>query len=399
MKLAHYTGAFERFAAALPAQERETRTEALQAFSEQGFPHRKIEDWRYTDLSDLAEKAYALPVATASDHAALALPDSNFHLFSNGTGTDAAPAAAISGAVTQLNAAFALKGYSLNVAPGTTLDQVQHVVTLCESEASTGPVMAHLRHRIVLGANARATVVLQHGGLGEYLTTQVTQIELGAGSRLTVYRVQDESAKSHHLAQTDALLGRDSRLDVVSVDLGSGLARHDLNVALAEAGAEVHMRGLYAPAKGAHVDNHTRIEHRAPRCISREFFRGVVGESTKAVFNGKIIVREGAIKTDSEQRVANLLLSPKAEVNAKPELEIYNDDVKCAHGATFGQLDEDAIFYLRARGVDQDAARALLTYSFAREVLDHIAHDELRERVLARMLERLPQSALLGSLL
>lgn len=186
---------------------------------------------------------------------------------------------------------------------------------------------------------------------------------------------------------------------MVTVDLGAGLSRHDLNVALVEQGAEVHLHGLYAPAHGAHVDNHTRIEHRAPHCISREFFRGVVNEDTRAVFNGKIYVAEGARKTDSEQRVSNLLLSPKAEVNAKPELEIYNDDVKCAHGATFGQLDEDAIYYLRARGIDREAARALLTYSFAREILDGIAHEELRQRVTTRLLEHLPQSGLLGSLL
>lgn len=396
MKLAAYHDAFERFALALPTAERAARAQQLQAFSAQGFPHKKLEDWRYTDVSALSERRYELADAVAADLASRELSDCTQHVFINGQGATSTLPAADGGAVTHLNAAFARSGHTLELGAGQTLAQPQQVLTWC---SGANPLMAHLRHRIALGENARATVILQHGGQGDYLTTQVTGITLAAGSQLTIYRIQDESVDSHHLAQTDVRLGRDSRLNIVTVDLGAGLARHDLNVVLAETGAEIHLHGLYAPAHGAHVDNHTRIDHRAPHCISREFFRGVVNEDTRAVFNGKIYVAEGARKTDSEQRVANLLLSPKAEVNAKPELEIYNDDVKCAHGATFGQLDEDAIYYLRARGVDREAARALLTYSFVREVLDRIAHEELQKRVTARLLEHLPQSQLLESLL
>ena len=396
MNLAPYRQALDRLGGTLPAPERAARQAQLDAFALKGFPHKKLEDWRYTDLTMLADKAYGEPSAAVHDLSAQALPGCETQAFYNGHGSAAAAGAPLQGGVTQLNAAFARHGYTLDLAAGKTLESPQQVLTWCESET---PVMAHLRHRITLGENARATVFFQHGGQGDYLTTQVTEIRLAPGSRLTLVRIQDESVHSHHLAQTDAYLARDSRLDVVSIDLGAGLARHDLNVVLAEPGAETHMHGLFAPAHGAHVDNHTRIEHRAPHCVSREFFRGVVNEDTRAVFNGKIHVAEGARKTDSEQRIACLLLSPKAEINAKPELEIYNDDVKCAHGATFGQLDEDAIYYLRARGVDREAARALLTYSFAREIIDAIAHEELRRRVTARLLEHLPQSQLLGSLL
>lgn len=396
MKLAHYESALAQLAASLPAPERAAREELLAKFLAKGFPHKKVEDWRYTDVTALADKAYALPASVSRDLSAETLPGSALHAFINGHGAAASPREPKAGGVTELNAAFARSGYTLELAAGKLLEQPQQVLTWCEG---AGPAMAHLRHRIVLGANAQATVIMQHGGQDEYLTTQMTDIELGAGAKLTLYRVQDEAVNSHHLAQTDARLARDARLEVVTVDLGAGLARHDLNVVLAEPGASVEMHGLFAPAHGAHVDNHLRTEHRAPHCMSRQFFRGVVNEQTKAVFNGKVYVAEGASKTDSEQRIANLLLSPKAEVNAKPELEIYNDDVKCAHGATFGQLDEDAIYYLRARGVGKDAARALLTYSFAREVLDHITHEDLRRRATARLLEHLPRSKLLEALL
>ncbi|MGH8115147.1 MAG: Fe-S cluster assembly protein SufD, partial [Rhodanobacteraceae bacterium] len=285
-----------------------------------------------------------------------------------------------------LNAAFARTGLNLHLAANQKTAQPVHVLTYVDS---TQPVMAHLHHLIRLDANAEATVILHHGGRGEYLTTQVTEIDLAAGARLTLYRVQDESADSTHLAQTDVRMGRDSRLKFVNVDLGGGLARQDFNVNLAEPGAEAQLYGLYVPTGKAHVDNHTRVHHQASRCTSREFFRGVIGGSSRAVFNGKVVVHEGAIKTDSETRVANLLLSKTAEVYAKPDLEIYNDDVKCAHGATFGQLDEDALYYLRARGLDKETASAMLTQAFAQEVLNHIIHDELRERVTQRFLERL----------
>lgn len=396
MSLSAYRQALDLLVAHMPDPERAARNTQFAAFSASGFPHKKLEDWRYTDLSVLADKTYSLAAPAAHDFSAQALADCELHGFVNGHGTAAGPAPAPRGAVAQFNAAFAQSGYNLSVAAGTTLDTTQQVLTWCGGDQ---PTMTHLRHSIQLAENSRATVFMQHAGHGDYLITQLTRIELAAGSRLTLVRIQDESVHSHHLSQTEAQLAQDSRLDIVTVDLGAGLARHDLNLVLAEPGAEVHLHGLYAPAHGAHVDNHTRIEHRAPHCISREFFRGVVNEDTRAVFNGKIYVAEGARKTDSEQRVANLLLSPKAEVNAKPELEIYNDDVKCAHGATFGQLDEDAIYYLRARGIDREAARALLTYSFAREILDSIAHEELRQRITARLLEHLPQSGLLGALL
>jgi Fe-S cluster assembly protein SufD len=391
-----YAEIFERFAAEFPAPLRTARESALQAFQQSGLPHRKLEDWRYTDLSALASKSFELGAAATAELPQLGLADTELHAFINGGKGTVTALPAGSNAVTQLNASFAREGFNLHLQANQRAPRPFHVLTWCESTPAT---MAHLRHRIHLDPGAEATVILHHSGVGEYFTTQVTEIELGANSQLTLYRFQDESAGSYHLAETQAQLGRDSRLTVVNIDLGAGLARQDLNVTLAEPGASVELHGLYAPAGKAHVDNHTRIDHRAPRCSSREFFRGLAMDQARAVFNGKIVVHAGAQKTDSEQRVANLILSKTAEINAKPELEIYADDVKCAHGATFGQLDNDALFYLRSRGLARNSASALLTYTFAQKVLRKIGHEELRARITARFLKRLPDGAGLLELL
>jgi Fe-S cluster assembly protein SufD len=246
--------------------------------------------------------------------------------------------------------------------------------------------MVHQRHRIELGENAEATVLFQFLGQGaERLTTHVIEVDLAPGARLTLYRIQDEHADATLLTRIDTNLHRDSRLEAVAIDCGTGLVRHDFNVVLAEPGAEVALAGLYQPAPGGHVDNQTRIVHAAPHCRSREQFKGIIDAKAKAIFVGKVIVQPGAQKTDSEQRVANLLLSRKAEVNAKPELEIYADDVKCAHGATVGQLDDKALEYLRSRGIAADVARALLLRAFGAEVLEQLAIPALRHRLAARM--------------
>ena len=394
MNLAQYQQAFDRLAPTLPPSARIARTESLNSFQQSGFPQKKLEDWRYTDLSALNSKSFSLAPSTAPDLSAYRLPDASFQPCVNG-GNGVLSALTGNDAISQLNAAFARDGLVVHLQARQRPAQAFHLLTFCQSPL---PVMAHLRHRIRLEAETEAVVILQHAGRGEYFTTQVTEIELGANSQLTLYRLQDESPASYHLAQTHATLARNSRLKVVTVDLGGSLSRHDLNVSLNEPGAEAYLHGLYAPAGRAHVDNHTRIDHRAEHCTSREYFRGLAFDQSRAVFNGKIVVHADAQKTDSEQRVANLLLSKSAEINAKPELEIYADDVKCAHGATFGQLDEDAIFYLRSRGLDQESARALLTYAFAQEVLDKIEHEELRRRIIGRFAGRLPQSELIAGM-
>lgn len=335
------------------------RRAALQALLHHGLPGKKDEDWRYSDLSVLDE-------LTAPEIA----PSLQNHEFpsSYDCGLDA------------LNTALA---------GGTQ----QQTLTQGHTEFDTG---LHRRLRLKVSGDVELTLL---DTTPSRFSTFFAVIEMAPNARLRLLRMQNADDKAQRLTQLKIRMARDSRLDAVTVDLGGRFVRHDLNVHLNEPGASVQLHGLYAPVGNEHIDNHTWIHHHAPHCQSRESYRGIVNDRARAVFNGKVVVHENAVKTDSETRVANLLLSKTAEVYAKPELEIYNDDVKCAHGATFGQLDENAIFYLRARGLDRDTARGLLTYTFAHEVLAAIPDDGLRERVRRRFLERLPQGRLLGGLL
>jgi Fe-S cluster assembly protein SufD len=392
--LAAYAESFEQFAAGLPEPLRAPRRAALQRFLDSGFPTPRIEEWHYTDLAPLAGRQFALPaVAPEAGPLPQLLSEAEHLVYRDGQLDRAASTAAqlhadtlpepvLADGVSALNAAFAGGGLRLKLGRGEQRERPLQVIVL----GGKGRAMAHQRHRIELADNAAATVIFQFAGeAGEWLGTQVIDIALAPGARLDLYRVQDEQAGATLLTRIDARLDRDSRLHAVAVDCGGGLVRHDFNVSLAGPGAEVELSGLYQPAAGAHLDNHTRIVHAAPHCRSRERFKGIVEERARAIFVGKVKVEPGAQKTDSEQHVANLLLSKKAEVDAKPELEIYADDVKCAHGATVGQLDDTALGYLRSRGIAAAEARALLLRAFGAEVLEHIALPALREQLAARM--------------
>lgn len=394
MSLAAYRETFDQFAAGLPDAQRAARREQLGRFLAAGFPTPRNEAWHYTDLAALNERQFIPAPAAELPPAAELLADAERLVYVNGRldsvhSTATAlhgdnPAADNGDAVGALNAAFASGGLRLNLGRNERLPRPLQV--LLAGVADAAPAMTHQRHRIELGENAEATVLFQFLGRGGgRFGTQAIEVRLAAGARLTLYRVQDETADATLLTRIDAQLGRNSRLEAVAVDCGGGLVRHDFNVVLAEAGAEATLSGLYMPAAGGHIDNQTRISHAAPHCRSRELFKGIVDARARAIYVGKVVVQPGAQKTDSEQRVANLLLSRKAEVNAKPELEIYADDVKCAHGATVGQLDEKALEYLRSRGIGADEARALLLHAFGVEVLERIGIPALRRSLASRL--------------
>lgn len=372
--LEQYAKAFEALPAALQTAARKA---ALGSLLSSGLPTVEQEDWKYTDAATPAS-AFTPPAAS-------------------GTATDVPGAENYADGFDALNAAFAEQGLDLTIKDSAPVELGFAKPTLF------GPQFLHRRNRIRVAANVEAVLLLQSQpqqiDAADSFATLFTGLELADNASATLVRIQNEAPNRLLIERLEARLGRNARLRMVSVDLGGKLVRNDTNIHLLAEGAEVHLDGLYAPTGATHIDNHTHIAHKAPHCISREFYRGVLGGSARAVFNGKIVVHEGARKTDSEQRVANLLLSPKAEVNAKPELEIYNDDVKCAHGATFGQLDEDAVFYLRSRGLPEDAARSLLTWTFAAEVLAKIPQDNLRKAAQEVFLSRLPNAAQLRELL
>lgn len=359
----NYQAAFDSLT---PAARTPARRVAFDAFKRLGLPSPELEDWKYTDLSPLM----------ALESGALGL--------TGPFGPGAEQSAKFRDGLDALNAAFCGGGLNQTIEAG---------LKLAEPIVLSGP--GHQRHRLQLERNAEATLLLDTSK-AEHFQTVFADIELAAGARLHLLRLNDPVAGAHVVTRVTVKLERDAQLRAVSVDLGGKLCRHDLDVSLDAPGAGAHLAGLYLPAGDSFVDNHTRIDHRAPHGTSREVFRGIVMDRAQAVFNGKIVVHPNARKTDSEQHVANLLLSPHAQVNAKPELQIDNDDVKCAHGATCGQLDDNAIYYLRSRGLPLEMARNVLLYTFAHEVLKQIPLESVRKRVEQLVLARLPGGGVAG---
>ncbi|HUS24743.1 MAG TPA: Fe-S cluster assembly protein SufD [Candidatus Binatia bacterium] len=380
---------FEDAFAALPEPARRGRESHLRRFLGEGLPDRGVEEWKYTDLSGLAARRFAH--AGTGQPEPVMLAGARRLAFANGVRVDGdvslvqpCDPRAGGGAVAALNAAFAHQGLNLLV-------EGSAAPLLLDTWFGGGDEqMAHLRHRVHLRPHAEATLVLlERGDDAAFFATQMLELRLEAGARLCVYRIQRPGARTTLLTRLDADVGPDARLEVVSLHAGGMLSRCDVHVELAR-GAQADVAGVLAPCGREHLDVHTRVDHREPHGTSRERFRVVAREQSRAVFNGKVVVHAGAQKTDSRQEVASLLLSPQAEVDAKPELEIYADDVKCSHGATCGQLDEAQVFYLRSRGVPESAARNLLLYAFAHERLTQIAFEPARRLAEETLLERLP---------
>jgi len=264
-----------------------------------------------------------------------------------------------------------------------------HVIFLSGADGST--VMAHPRTLVVTGAGADARIVESYVGVqGEkYFTNAVTEIFVGENAGVDHYRVQEESAEAFHIGSLHAHTSRSSRFASHSFTLGGKLVRNDAVAILDGEGGDCTMNGLYLADRDRLVDNHTTIDHAKPHCGSHEVYKGILGGASRAVFNGKIIVRQDAQKTDAKQTNRALLLTDGATINTKPQLEIFADDVKCTHGAAIGQLDEDAMFYLRARGIGLLEARNLLIHAFAGEVLDGITLPAVRNEAMHLMEQKL----------
>jgi Fe-S cluster assembly protein SufD len=244
---------------------------------------------------------------------------------------------------------------------------------------------------LVAQENSSATMIESFVSIngGRHFTNAVVEIVLEDGARLEHYKVQRESNKAFHIATTTADLGPNSTYDSTAITFGGQLSRHDIHVTMDHEGAECWVDGLYVTTTGQHADTHSVIDHRKPHCTSRQLYKGILDGKSRAVFNGKIYVRPGAQKTDAMQINKNLLLSNEARVDTKPQLEIFADDVKCAHGAAVGQIDEDELFYLTTRGLHPDLAKNLLTYGFAEEVIGKIKIDSIRNQLDEAVLNRL----------
>jgi Fe-S cluster assembly protein SufD len=287
-----------------------------------------------------------------------------------------------------LNTAYVQSGAWLRVADGVRLAEPLRLVMIASGAAQLAP---QVRLVVELGRGAELTIV-QH--LVDAADTSgwlnlVTEIDQAADSRLALYRIQEHGSLRVHTSLLAIELAARASASLGFVDLGGRLVRNDVDVKLREPGAAVELFGLLLAAEGQHVDDHTRIDHLAPATRSDEAFRGLIGRRGRGVFNGKVVVHPGARGIDARQSNDNLLLSDQAEIDTKPELEIYSDDVKCAHGSTVGELDAEHLFYLRSRGVDEAQAREILTAAFAAAVLERIPALGIREPLAARVAARL----------
>jgi len=406
-------------AARAPQWLKDLRQAGLERFAAVGFPTTREEAWRFTDVAPIVGTAFAPPQASAAPisseavEAILGGPSALRMVFVDGAFSPALssvsgpPAGLKLGSLgdalkngggvlaehvgryaridhnpfTALNTAFLQDGALVHVASDVSVERPVYLLFLTSAAGQGG--LTHPRSLIILERGATASVVETYATLGggRHLTNAVTELVLGDGARAQYLRVQRESDAAFHMATSQSYQGKDSRLLSCSVALGSALSRHDVNAVLDGTGAELLLNGLSVLAGRQHVDHHTTIEHARPHCESHELFNGIFADHARGVFTGRIIVRPGAQQTDSKQTNNNVLLSEAARADSQPQLEIYADDVKCTHGATIGPLDPNVLFYLETRGVGAEAARQLLTYGFAADVVSRLEVPELRERL------------------
>jgi Fe-S cluster assembly protein SufD len=395
---AHFVGAYKAFAAngasGAPPWLKEMRERAIARFAEVGFPTTRLEQWRFTNVEPISETPFELQRASWE----LGPVPAGVTVSTLGGAVAAAPdfvrahlgryALVETNPFTALSTAFLADGIVIRVAARSIVSDPIRVT--CRIPRAARP-MTHPRLLIVLEREAQAKIVEAYEGdaHGVSLTNSVTEVVVEEGAQLDLCREQREGAHSNHVAASHFHQASDSRLVFTTVALGAGLVRHDIHAVLDGSGAYLILNGLSVLGGHQHVDHHTTIEHAKPHCESHEYFNGVFDGESRGVFNGRIIVRPGAQRTDSKQTNNNLLLSHSARADSQPQLEIYADDVKCTHGSTVGPLDPTALFYLRSRGLGAEEARGLLTYGFGAEILDRIAVPGARARLDSEIRARL----------
>lgn len=389
------------------------RNNAIDHFEALGFPTVRHEDWKYTNLAPLVKASFPpagnLPPRRGVAENEIVLVDgfwdesqSSFgevvvldlltairHEVHGKTVSDylARTATIHDSALSALNTALLQSGVFVFIPKDVKLAAPLQITYVSEqSERTSFP-----RALIVSETNSSAVIVENFVSAGDEraFVNAVTEVVLKDGAQLRHYRVQRENHSTFHVSRTAAELGRGSSFNTTSINFGGQLARHDVSVVMDAEGAECWVDGLYLAGQNQHTDTHSTIDHRQPHCNSHQLYKGILDGNARAVFNGKVYVREGAQKTDAMQTNKNLLLSTNARVDTKPQLEIYADDVKCAHGAAVGQIDEDELFYLQARGINPELGRSLLTYGFAEEVIGKIELESIRAELDQIVLHRL----------
>ena len=432
MSVERYVENFAAFskddAVAVPKWARKLRREGIERFAALGFPTTRDEDWRFTSVAPIAESAYqALHTATGGT---VSRPDLAPYLFGRHGGPtlvfvngryDAALSSTsglpdgltlvplaeawtshedvlekhlgqIAGgdvqAFTALNTAFMYDGGVVEIAKETEVDRPIHLLFV--TDAIAAKAMIHPRNLILVGRHAKATVLESYVSPSDamYFTNAVTEVSLGEGATLHHYKIQREGRRAYHVGTTEVAQAKDSHFFSFSFATGGVLSRTNIYTTLDGEGAGVTLNGLYMLDGEQHCDHQTQIVHAQPNCFSREHYKGILDGRSHGVFNGKVFVHPIAQKTDGKQTNNTLLLSDTAHVDTKPQLEIFADDVKCTHGATVGQIDQTALFYMKSRGVNSDTARRLFTYAFAADVLETLEVEAVKNSLERMTLER-----------
>ncbi len=425
-----YTPKFERFAkrAAGPAWLMPLRRAGITRFGELGLPTLDHEDWRFTNVAPIARLPFrpalkpsnGVTAAQLEGFAFARLPGARL-VFVNGrfaaelstvgplpAGVKAgslAAALASDGALLEhqlgryvqsadngfaaLNQAFFVDGGFVHVPAGVVVEApIQFVYVSTTTQSGT---TFHPRNLVIAEANSQVTVLESYVSLGGkgYFTNAVTELFAGDNARMEYVKFQDEAVDAFHVAAFHGEFGRSSKVSVHSFALGARLSRNNIRTKLAGEGLECILNGLYLTRGEQLADHHMVVEHAQPHCASHEYFNGILDDKSKGVFHGRILVQQIAQKTDAKQTNKNLLLSDNATANTKPQLEIYADDVKCTHGATIGQLNDESIFYLRSRGIGPDTARQMLIHAFAGEIIERIQHEPARAELDKLVWDRL----------
>lgn len=402
------------------------RRAALKTFETLGFPTVKHEEWKYSNVASLINKAYEIDspsTITAADLDSLQIPNlsGNILYFVNGqyradlsrivspvsevqimsfreaiTEQSEAVGAYFSrladfqdNAFTALNTAFASDGVFIRVPDGQTV--AEPIIMRFITDARQNSVAAQPRNLIIVGRNADVKVAEAYRTLGDEasFTNAVTEVVVAREARVEYYKVQNDTDQSYHIGTTQVRQADNSLFYSTTVTLNGGFVRNNLNIVLDGEHCEAHMYGLYLPNGKQHIDNHTLVDHAKPNSYSNELYKGILEERATGVFNGKIFVRPDAQKTNAYQSCKNVVRSPDATMNTKPQLEIYADDVKCSHGTTTGQLNDEALFYMRSRGIPKEQAQTLLMYAFAEDVMNKIKIAPIREYLEGVVAEKL----------
>ena len=407
----------------------ELRSKGFDNFSRLGFPtaRKGNEAWKYTNVAPIARTVFSLPqfyelpskerlrtaVPWSEDWNTLVFVNGNYKqelsaihepdalmldsLFHAGVRGDETLAESLGGlasveddAFAALNTAFLDEGAVVRVPSGARMERPAHLVFLSTEDEDR--FVTHPRVLVIADRDAEATIIESYVGVGEnpYFTNAVAEIVVGEGAKVEHYRLMDESEQSYHVGVARVHQKDGSSFSSRAFYKGVGLGRHDLYVHIGD-GCETDLSGLYITSGSQHMDNFINIDHAQPNSTSRLYYKGILSGRSRAVFGGTVFVREGADKTDAQQSDKNLLLSPDAEVDSKPALFIWADDVKCGHGATAGNVDEDTVFYMRSRGVDLETASRLLIFGFASEIVDTVAVPELHGYLERSFLEAIPK--------